>query len=30
MAGELRRDWAREETVADVVEMVLGERMLRA
>jgi hypothetical protein len=30
MAGELQRDWARDETVADVVEIVLGERMLRA
>jgi hypothetical protein len=30
MAGELQRDRAREETVADVVEIVLSERMLRA
>ena len=26
----LQRDWAREKTVADVVEIVLTERMLRA
>ena len=25
----LQRDWAREETVADVVEIVLTERLLR-
>jgi len=27
---ELQRDWAREEKVADVVEIVLTERLLRA
>jgi hypothetical protein len=27
---ELQRDWAREETVADVVEIVLTERLLSA
>ena len=27
---ELRRDWAREETVADVIEIVLTERLLKA
>ena len=27
---ELQRDWAREEVGADVVEIVLTERMLRA
>jgi hypothetical protein len=26
----LQRDWGREKTVADVVEIVLTERMLRA
>ena len=26
---ELQRDWAREETVADVVEIVLTERLLK-
>ena len=30
LAVELQRDWAREETVADVVEIVLTERLLRA
>ena len=30
LACELQRDWAREETVADVVEIVLTERLLRA
>ena len=30
LAVELQRDWAREETVADVVEIVLAERLLRA
>jgi hypothetical protein len=26
---ELQRDWAREETVADVIEIVLTERLLQ-
>jgi hypothetical protein len=30
LASELQRDWAREETVADVVEIVLTERLLQA
>jgi nicotinamidase-related amidase len=30
MAVELQRDWAREETVADVIEIVLTERLLKA
>ena len=30
LACELQRDWAREETVADVVEIVLTERLLKA
>ena len=30
LACELQRDWAREETVADVVEIVLTERLLSA
>jgi nicotinamidase-related amidase len=30
LAGELQRDWAREETAAGVVEIVLTERLLRA
>jgi nicotinamidase-related amidase len=30
LACELQRDWAREETVADVVEIVLTERLLQA
>jgi nicotinamidase-related amidase len=30
LACELQRDWSREETVADVVEIVLTERLLRA
>jgi nicotinamidase-related amidase len=30
LACELQRDWAREETVADVVEIVLTERLLRS
>jgi nicotinamidase-related amidase len=30
LAVELQRDWAREETVADVIEIVLTERLLRA
>jgi nicotinamidase-related amidase len=29
LAVELQRDWAREETVADVVEIVLTERLLK-
>jgi nicotinamidase-related amidase len=29
LACELQRDWAREETVADVVEIVLTERLLK-
>jgi len=29
-AVELQRDWAREETVADVIEIVLTERLLKA
>ncbi len=29
LAVELQRDWAREETVADVIEIVLTERLLR-
>jgi nicotinamidase-related amidase len=29
LACELQRDWAREKTVADVVEIVLTERLLR-
>jgi len=28
-ASELQRDWARQETVADVVEIVLTERLLK-
>ena len=28
LAVELQRDWAREETVADVIEIVLSERLL--
>jgi hypothetical protein len=28
-ACELRRDWAREETVADVIEIVVTERLLK-
>ena len=28
-ASELQRDWARSETVADVVEIVLNERLLK-
>jgi hypothetical protein len=27
---ELQRDWAREETAADIVEIVLTERLLKA
>ena len=30
LAAELQRDWAREETAADVVEIVLTQRLLRA
>jgi nicotinamidase-related amidase len=30
LACELQRDWAREETVADVIEIVLTERLLKA
>jgi hypothetical protein len=30
LAVELQRDWAREETVDDVIEIVLTERLLRA
>jgi nicotinamidase-related amidase len=30
LACELQRDWAREETVADVIEIVLTERLLNA
>ena len=30
LACELQRDWSREDTVADVVEIVLTERLLRA
>ena len=30
LACELPRDWVREETVADVVEIVLTERLLHA
>ena len=30
LAVELQRDWAREDTVADVVEIVLTERLLKA
>jgi nicotinamidase-related amidase len=29
LAVELQRDWAREETVADVVEIVLTERLAK-
>src|ERR1700745_1295287 len=29
LAGELQRDWAREETVADVIELVLTDRLLK-
>jgi hypothetical protein len=28
-AVELQRDWAREETVADIIEIVLIERLLK-
>jgi nicotinamidase-related amidase len=30
LAVELQRDWAREETVSDVIEIVLTERLLKA
>jgi hypothetical protein len=30
LAVELQRDWAREETVAGVIEIVLTERLLKA
>jgi nicotinamidase-related amidase len=30
LAVELQRDWAREETVADVIQIVLTERLLKA
>jgi hypothetical protein len=30
LAVELQRDWAREETVGDVIEIVLTERLQRA
>jgi hypothetical protein len=29
LAVELQRDWAREETVVDVIEIVLTERLLK-
>jgi hypothetical protein len=29
LACELERDWAREETVADVIEIVVTERLLK-
>jgi hypothetical protein len=29
LAVELQRDWAREERVADVIEIVLAERLLK-
>jgi hypothetical protein len=29
LAGELQRDWARLETVAGIVEVVLNERLLK-
>jgi hypothetical protein len=29
-AVELQRDWAREETVADVIEIVVTDRLLKA
>jgi hypothetical protein len=29
LAVELQRDWAREETVGDVIEIVLTERLLQ-
>ena len=30
LAVELQRDWAREETVAEVIEIVLTDRLLKA
>ena len=30
LAVELQRDWAREETVGEVIEIVLTERLLKA
>jgi hypothetical protein len=30
LAVELQRDWAREETVAEVIGLVLTERLLKA
>jgi hypothetical protein len=30
LAVELQRDWARAETVADIIEIVLTERLLKA
>ena len=30
LAAELPRDWAREETVADVIEIALTDRLLKA
>jgi len=30
LAVELQRDWAREETVNDVIEIVLTDRLLKA
>jgi len=30
LAVELQRDWAREETVDDVIDIVLTQRLLRA
>jgi hypothetical protein len=30
LAVELQRDWAREETVADVIQIVLTDRLLKA
>jgi hypothetical protein len=29
LAGELQRDWAREETVPEMVQIVLTERLLK-
>jgi hypothetical protein len=29
LAVELQRDWAREETVADVIDIVLTQRLLK-
>jgi len=29
LAGELQRDWARQETVAGIVDVVLNERLLK-